>query len=129
MYEIFLGKVSDGRKMSRDDVHKIAQGRVWTGDEALDIGLVDQLGDLDKAIEIAANLADLESYRIKEYPFIKSTWLELLDELSGNKDSDIKFNSFLQAQWPEYYPYYEQLKAVKEAKGPQMRLPFFIPFE
>lgn len=129
MYEIFLQKVAEGRDMSRDEVHKIAQGRVWTGEEALKIGLVDQLGDLDKAIDIAANLADLNEYRIKEYPFIKSAWLELLDELSGEKDSDIKFQSFLKSQWPDYYPYYKHLKAIKEAEGPQMRLPFFIPFQ
>jgi protease-4 len=129
MYETFLGKVAEGRNMTRDEVHKIAQGRVWTGEEALEVGLVDQLGDLDKAIEIAANMADMDDYRIKEYPFIKSAWLELLEELSGEKDNDFKFQALLKAQWPDYYPYYKELKAIQEAEGPQMRLPFFIPFE
>ncbi len=129
MYEIFLKKVAEGRNMSRDEVHKIAQGRVWTGEEALEVGLVDQLGDLDEAIQIAARLADLEEYRIREYPFIKSPWMELLEELQGKREADIRFRSYLKDQWPDYYPYYEQIKAVKTAKGPQMRLPFFIPFE
>ncbi len=129
MYEIFLNKVAEGRHMTRDEVHQIAQGRVWTGEEALKIGLVDQLGDLDKAIDIAANMSGLEEYRIKEYPFIKSTWLELLEELSGEKDTDIKFESLLKTQFPDYYPYYKELKSLQESEGPQMRLPFFIPFE
>ncbi len=129
MYEIFLKKVAEGRNMSRDEVHKIAQGRVWTGEEAQKIGLVDQLGDLDEAIKMAAQLANLEEYRVKTYPFIKSPWMELLEELQGNRETDIKFRSYLKSQWPDYYPYYEQVKAVKETKGPQMRLPFFIPFK
>ncbi len=129
MYDLFLGKVAEGRNMTKNEVHKIAQGRVWTGEEALEIGLVDQLGDLDKAVDIAARLADMEEYRIKEYPFIKSPWLEILDELQGKNETDIKFQSYLKSQWPDIYPYYNHITAIKDAKGPQARLPFFIPFE
>lgn len=80
-YQQFLSVVSEGRGMSMSDVEKVAQGRVWTGTDALRLGLVDQLGDLNSAVEHAGQLASLEDYQI--LPFVKpvSTKNKLLNEL------------------------------------------------
>jgi protease-4 len=82
IYERFLDLVAEGRKLGRDRVHEIAQGRVWTGTRAHELGLVDELGDLDRAIEIALERAHLESDAPVRYPEREMQWLdELLEEL------------------------------------------------
>ena len=63
-YARFLTLVAKGRNSTTEEIHKIAQGRVWTGNQALENGLIDQLGDLDDAISVAAELADLDNYQI-----------------------------------------------------------------
>ena len=80
-YETFLKKVADNRGMTVDEVDKLAQGRVWSGQDALDLGLVDELGGLNHAIEIAANKAGLEagSYQIRSWPRPKS-FMEQLNQ-------------------------------------------------
>lgn len=70
-YEMFLARVAEGRDMNRDQVHELGQGRVYTGADAYDIGLVDVVGDLDRAIEVAAGMAELEEYNLEKFP--KST--------------------------------------------------------
>lgn len=67
-YEAFLKRVADARNMTRDEVHEVAQGRVYTGVAAREAGLVDVLGDLDRAIEIAADMASIEEYQLDSYP-------------------------------------------------------------
>jgi len=63
-YENFLSIVSNARNMSRDDVHEVAQGRIWTGQQAMEFGLVDQLGDYDDSIALAAELAAIDDYDV-----------------------------------------------------------------
>src|SRR5690625_3140004 len=77
-YELFLSRVAEGRNMSRDEVHEHAQGRVFTGADAYDVGLVDVIGDLDKAITVAAEMAEVEEYNLEVFP--KST--DFLDRKS-----------------------------------------------
>lgn len=67
-YETFLSRVADARGMTRDEVHEVAQGRVYTGQAAYEAGLVDIVGDLDRAIEVAAEMAGIEEYRLDTYP-------------------------------------------------------------
>ena len=67
-YELFLKRVFEGRESNREDIHKIAQGRVWTGEQGLKIGLVDTLGGLNTAVQIAASSSNIEKYEIVEYP-------------------------------------------------------------
>ena len=78
-YETFLGIVADGRKMSRDQVHEVAQGRVWLATDALPIKLVDELGSLDKAIQKAAELAKQSEYHTKAYPEAAGWYEKLLE--------------------------------------------------
>ena len=78
-YELFLERVATGRELERDDVHEVAQGRVWTGTQALERGLVDELGGIDTALEKAAELAEIDSYGVATFPKQK-TFMELLQE-------------------------------------------------
>ena len=123
-YEVFLKRVADGRGMTRDAVNEVAQGRVWTGEKAKEIGLVDELGGLDEAIEKAAALAEIESYRLSEYPKIKDPVQQLIEKYLQPKES-VKA-SILKAELGEMYPYYKELRAVSKTKGPQARMPFMI---
>lgn len=86
VYEDFLEVVKQGRNFpSVDSVHTIAQGRVWSGIRAKEIGLVDELGGLDRALELAAEAAGLEEYRIQEIPKMKDPFQRLLEDLGGGQ--------------------------------------------
>lgn len=83
-YDHFLGHVSKTRKMTREEVDKIGQGRIWAGVTAKEIGLIDSLGGLKEAIELAAAEAGLKAWKIREYPVLKSPLNEILDQLTGH---------------------------------------------
>ena len=123
-YEIFLQRVADGRGMTRDQVHAVAQGRVWTGTRAQEIGLVDLLGDLDDGIEIAASMAGLENYRLSEYPEIKDPLQQFLEEFTG-EEANMQ-QTFLEEQLGEYYTWFQQVRELQQMKGLQARLPFLV---
>lgn len=86
-YDLFTSRCAEGRKMSQDDIKKIAEGRVWLGKDALEIGLVDSLGNIDDAIAKAAQLAGIESYDINYYPEKKDPMEQMLKMLTG-EDSE-----------------------------------------
>jgi len=125
IYERFLKRVSDGRKKTREATHEIAQGRVWTGRKAIEIGLCDKIGNLNDAIHSAASLAKIEKYRLSEYPRTKDKWQKLMDKLSGEEEVSID-KVLIKAQLGELYPYYSMLSQVKGTKSPQARLPFVL---
>jgi protease-4 len=125
-YEMFLQRVSKGRNMTRDQVNEIAQGRVWTGIDAKRLGLVDAIGGLDKAIEIAAKLAEVKEYRVAEYPQVKEPWQRLMEEFTG--DEEVRTERMLKQSLTEWYPYYKFAKEIQDSRGVQARLPFMIPF-
>jgi protease IV len=129
IYEKFLQRVGEGRNMSRDSVHRIAQGRIWTGTKAKEIGLVDEIGGLDRAIELAAELAGVDKYRVSEYPFQKEALQEFIDELTGQGDDDAVQSRVLQRQMGDYFTYYKQLREMVNTKGVQARLPLIPVFE
>jgi protease-4 len=124
-YDRFLNIVAQGRKMTKEAVHEVAQGRVWTGSKAKDIGLVDALGGLPSAIESAASLAELSSYRLVEYPKTKDPLTQFLDQIM-NRDTDNVKMALLQSEMGEMYGFYKYIKEMKELKGAQMRLPFYM---
>ncbi|MEM1323121.1 MAG: signal peptide peptidase SppA [Bacteroidota bacterium] len=126
-YEIFLKRVADGRKMSRDDVHKVAQGRVWTGEKAKQIGLVDHYGGLDEAVATAARMAGLTKYRTKEYPRIKEPIEQLIEELT-NTGTD-RAQTLIREELGELYPFYHQLRDLQDMKGIQAKLPFMLEIQ
>lgn len=134
-YKVFVGRVAEGRGMTYDAVHQIARGRVWTGADAIGIGLVDTLGGLDLALAIAAEKGGVESYRIKEFPKEKDTW-EKLSEMfgeSGSDDLDLMAKACLALRWKAVSRGMKALDRlesdmlyVSQSEGVQARLPFII---
>ena len=122
-YELFLQRVADGRGMSRDAVNAVAQGRVWTGMRAVDKGLVDQVGDLERAIASAAKMADLDEYRVVDYPEVKDPFTQLLEDLFG-METDVRARLLMKYQYPELEKHYDFFQQLQETKGVQARLPF-----
>lgn len=130
IYDLFIDRVSKGRKLSVDNTKSIAQGRVWTGKKGLEIGLVDVLGDLDDAIVIAAKKAGTEKYKVVEYPFLKDDFIaNLIREVqkSQGNDEDASFLS-LTAEEKKLWHYYTTVKSILRCKEPNARLPFIFDF-
>lgn len=122
IYDEFLELVADARGMTVDEVDRIAQGRVWTGIDALKVGLVDELGGYEAAIAKAAEMAELgDQYRLLELPEQKDPFQQILSEMTGQ--SRMKM---LQRELGEYYNYVEYMQQVSRMQGVQARLPFFF---
>ena len=124
IYDQFLKRVADGRKMTKDEVNVIARGRVWTGRDALRIGLVDQLGGLRDAIAFAAKESKLANIKVIYYPLVEENLLlkliDMFEEESKKADLHLKPN----AMPKEFIEYYEKLKKIEGMFGIQMRLPY-----
>ncbi len=118
IYDQFLERVAAGRNMKKDDVNTIARGRVWTGKDALEIGLVDTLGGLNDAINYAISSTNIESPVIQYFPKVeKEPWMEILESL---EESDKE-----QATTPrELRALYEKVKEIENFTGIQARLPY-----
>ena len=125
MYATFLKRVADGRGMSVSAVNEIGRGRIWTGRKALEIGLVDKIGGLEDALEIAAQKAGLEKYRTSEYPKVKSPIEQMLEKFIDNPGDQAK-TKIIQEELGDFYPLYQQMKAIQNQATPQARLPFVI---
>ena len=124
-YETFTTKAAEGRGMAIDDLKAVASGRVWTGTQALDKGLVDVLGGLPTAIEIAAQKANvLADYKVVYYPAQKTSIEELMEMLSGSAET-----SAMKAKLGDLYPYIELVKSIENAKGVQARMPFEVEWK
>ena len=123
IYDDFITKVSNGRKMDVDRVDSIARGRVWSGEDALQIGLIDELGNLESCIEAIAQQVGLETFSITEFPEKLDPMEELIRRFSSSKNSELK-------SWMGDKAYMlDDLKTIASMKGPQARLPFSIRFE
>lgn len=116
-YELFTSRCAEGRHMSLDEIKKIAEGRVWDGQTALEIGLVDELGDLDAAIDWAAQKANLEKYKTSSYPKQKSAMDQLLEGFNTHVRARIAA-SYL----GESYKYLEALEQCKNIDPIQYRM-------
>ncbi len=120
-YNLFRSRVAEGRKMSVEEVEKIAQGHVWLGQDALKIKLVDQLGDLDEAIAKAAQLAKLKEYHPAYYPG-KADWMTQLMESTTGKGSYL--DEQLRLTLGEFYEPMMLLKNINQHNAIQARIPF-----
>lgn len=123
-YELFRKRVADGRKMSVAQVEQIAQGRVWLGNDALKIHLVDGIGSLDDAVKKAAQLAKLDEYYASEYQAPSSWYETLLASASGNSGSYL--DEQMQATFGELYEPLRYIKQVENMSKIQARLPYFL---
>ncbi len=113
---MFLGIVSDGRKMTKDQVEELAQGRVWTGAQAVENGLANEIGGINQALEYAASISNLNNYRIVEFPKPQTPIEVLMDNLG--MASSVSFS-------PEQIAKEFQTK-IKSQKGIFARMPVNI---
>lgn len=118
-YDLFTKRVADGRGMAQDSVKLIAEGRVWTGEQGLNIGLVDELGNLDDAVAHAAELAKVEKFRAVPYPGADNPFEQLLNQTKGGY-----LDSELRELLGEGYAVYSLVRNVKDADRIQARMPF-----
>ena len=118
-YKLFVKRCADGRGMSVEAIEKIAEGRVWTGATAKELGLVDELGGLDKAIEIAAQKAEVEAYSLLTYPSKESFFSSLMNEGKSNY-----IEGQLMETLGEAYPSIKFIQNVKDMDRIQARMPF-----
>ena len=121
IYNTFVTHVSDGRNMNYDEVDKIGEGRVWSGINAKEIGLIDIYGGLTTAIDIAVDKANVEKYRIVELPKLEDPIQQILKELTGNVSS-----VFLKKELGNSFKHYKLIKEVVNLNGVQARMPFEI---
>ena len=120
-YEEFTNRVAEGRGLRQSDVDSIGQGRVWSGVDAIDLGLVDQLGNLKDAVAYAAKLASVEDdYKVVEYPKQKDFMTRLLESM--NQEDEI--HAAVKEQMGPYYQYFEALKQIPNNAEVQARIPF-----
>jgi protease IV len=116
VYDVFITRVAEGRGMTKEQVDELGQGRVWSGVDAKRIGLVDVFGGLETAIDIAAKKANLENYRIVNFPEQKDPFKKFLGSMSGEVSSFI-----LKNELGASYNYYKQMKSITMQNGIQAR--------
>ncbi|RLD76343.1 MAG: hypothetical protein DRJ10_13750 [Bacteroidetes bacterium] len=120
-YEIFIGHVAEGRNTTTEEVDKIGQGRVWSGINAKDINLIDEFGGLNRAIEIAAEKAELEDFKIVDYPIQPDPMQEIIKQLTGQAKIKI-----LEKELGENFYFYNKIKALQGMQGIQARMDYDI---
>ena len=124
-YETFLDIVADGRGMTRDEVHEIAQGRVWIATDALPIKLVDQLGSMDDAVKKAVELAGISGdYYTSTYPDKKS-WIDNLLE-SASEEKGTYLDTQLRETLGTLYEPIMQARKDAQRNRLQVRLPYLV---
>jgi len=121
-YELFRKRVADGRKLSVEAVEEIAQGRVWLGNDALGIKLVDAIGSLDDAVKKAAQLAKLDEYHTASYP-APADWM---DQILNTTNKNSYLDEQMRATLSEYYEPFNYMKGINRQSAIQARLPYFL---
>ena len=119
-YDTFVTRCAEGRHMTKDAIEKIAEGRVWTGETAKELGLVDELGGIDKALDIAVAKAGIEGYTVVSYPEKQDFLSSLLD----TKPTNYVESQLLKSKLGEYYQQFGLLKNLQEQSMIQARIPF-----
>lgn len=121
IYDTFITHVSEGRKMDKSAVDSVGQGRVWSGTDAKALGLVDEIGGLDAAIEIAAKLAKLDKHRTISLPEQKDFMKQIMEDFGEEAKISAVKNELGAA-----YTYYNEVESLVNMEGVQARLPFSI---
>ena len=125
-YDEFTQRVAEGRGLRQSYVDSIGQGRVWAGADAIEIGLVDQLGDLEDAIAFAAAKVNLgDDYKVVEMPKPKDFFTRMMESM--NKTDEI--NAAMKQKLGVYYQYLEGLENLQKNTGIQARMPFDLIIE
>ena len=123
-YELFTKRCADGRGMEQDSIKAVAEGRVWTGLHALELGLVDQLGGLDDAIAEAKKRAEIEACTVKTYPGTSSFIEKLSGAVGGDSYADAKMKEIL----GDYYGTFSYMKRMTTERGVMAKSPYTYKF-
>ncbi|PKP35550.1 MAG: signal peptide peptidase SppA [Bacteroidetes bacterium HGW-Bacteroidetes-17] len=123
-YETFIAHVADGRNLRKEFVDSIGQGRIWSGEDAIELGLIDQFGGLTEAIELAKELADLPDFRIQELPIQEDFLVTMMKQITG----DVQVSA-IERELGSDYGFIKHLRALKNSKGLQAILPYEIKVE
>ncbi|MDF1573569.1 MAG: signal peptide peptidase SppA [Bacteroidales bacterium] len=123
-YINFVNIVAEGRNKSYEEIDAIAGGRVWAGADALDLGLIDMFGGLEKSIEVAAEMAGLESYRVQELPRLEDPMAAIMKQLTGG--SMARTEQILKRELGEEYKHYRKIQEIRNMHGIQAIMPFEI---
>ena len=118
-YELFVKRCADGRKMKTEQIKAIAEGRVWTGEDAIKNGLVDKIGGLNDAIALAVTKAKLNTYNVSEYPEKETFESKFMKSFGDDVET-----RFLKAQLGEQYKLFKQVRNLDKINGIQARLPY-----
>ncbi|MEP3836501.1 MAG: signal peptide peptidase SppA [Algibacter sp.] len=121
VYDLFTNRVAQGRNLSKAQVEDIAQGRVWTGADALKVGLVDELGGLDLALKYAAEAAEIQDYSIREFPVFEKDLDKMLEDFGLIKAKETILKEEL---GEEHYKILKEIKSMSQKKGVQLVFPF-----
>ncbi len=119
-YYLFVDRCAEGRNTTREAIEKVAEGRVWTGEMAKEIGLVDELGGIDRAMEIATAMAGIEHYSIKSYPDQEG----ILSILLNTKATSYVESKILKSKLGDYYSDFDLLRNLEQKAMIQARIPF-----
>jgi len=119
VYDLFLLRVSNNRDMTEEEVDKIGEGRIWRGVDALEIGLIDAHGGLTASINLAAEIAGLEDYRVIELPVLKDPLVQMFEDMSEGV-----YTTALKSELGPFYHDYTQIQSVLKWEGVQARLPY-----
>jgi protease-4 len=125
IYDLFTQRVADGRGMTQEAVDEVGQGRVWTGNDAIEIGLVDEIGGLDMAIQAAADAADMTNYKIKELPIYEKDLQSILNQYTGGW-IQTKEDILKEELGDKHYMMLQKMKKMTQMQGPQLLLPYEI---
>ncbi len=120
-YDLFTKRCADGRGLSQDSIKAIAEGRIYSGIDAIRLGLVDELGGLNEAIAFAAQKANLEDYIIKQYPTVKTLMEQLSEAFSGSVQE-----RFIKSQLGENYQIFEAIKKAQQTSDIQALMPYTL---
>ncbi len=123
-YDLFTSRVAEGRGISQDSVDVIGQGRVWTGEQALKIGLVDQLGNLEDAIAEAAKMAEIEKYSVDRYPAQPDFFAQMF-----NKSKESYFDERLRASFGDLYPFVSTMQWMLQPQRIDQCVYARLPFD
>lgn len=121
-YDDFITLVSTERGLSKTFVDSIAQGRVWSGADAIEIGLVDELGGIEKAVSYAAEKANIQTYSIKEYPKQE----DIFESLIKTETQEYYTKSLIKNNLGETYQYFEAIERLNKIEGVQALMPFYV---
>lgn len=126
IYKTFTKRVADGRKLSIETVDSLAQGRIYSGKDAVKIGLVDEIGGVEDAIASAASMAKLKEYRLVEYPETKPPFEKFIEKLSGKDTDDNAVKAAVTRELKAIAPEYIEVKRLLQNNRIQARLPMTI---